>query len=370
MKQLFVLISAVTVMNFGAMGQKSMKQKLSKEDTEFLAAQPEGMYAKLETSRGTIYTTLDFKQFPMTVANFSGLAEGTIANKIKPAGTPYYDDMKFHRVIPDFMIQGGCPLGNGGGDPGYSFEDEMDPNSEQAKKGYVRGTLAMANRGPNTNGSQFFIMHKDKPLPYNYAIFGHVVKGIEVVDSIAATPRGNNDLPLQDQKILHLLILKKGKEAEAFDAPKVFETEKANAGVKAAERAKAEQEKQKIAMEAANKEVNEKYGTAKTTASGLRYIIEKEGEGSSPAATSTVTIHYTGTFLNGTKFDSSVDKGQPATFPLQRLIPGWIEGLQLIKPGGKIKLIIPPNLGWGAQGAGAIPPNSWTVFDIELFSFK
>jgi peptidylprolyl isomerase len=366
MKKALILLTALATMSYGAMAQKTKaaaKPKLSKEDKEFLSKQPDGMYAKFETNRGTIYTQLEFQQMPMTVANFVGLAEGSMKNSVRPEGKPYYDSIKFHRIIPGFMIQGGCPKGNGSGDPGYSFEDEMDPSSDLAKNGYKRGVLAMANRGPNTNGSQFFLMHKDYGLPPSYTIFGHVVQGIEVVDSIAASPRSSSDMPLKDQVIKHVLILRKGKDAEAFNAPVVFETMKMNI-------VKIKEEKAKAAQAESERIVKEKFPTAQTSASGLKYIIEKEGEGEHPTPTNTVTIHYTGYLLDGTKFDSSVDKGQPATFPLPRLIKGWQEGLGLIGKGGKIKLIIPPDLGWGAQGVGAIPPNAWTVFDIELFGFE
>lgn len=222
MKKIFLLMSALTIFNLNVDAQK--KEKLSKADKEFLGSQSDGLYAKIETNRGDIYAYLEETQFPIAVANFVGLSEGSIKNDKKVAGVPYYDGLKFHRVIPNFMIQGGCPLGTGGGDPGYSFKDELDANTEAGKKGYVRGTLAMANHGPNTNGSQFFIMHKDYPLPLNYTIFGHVVKGIETVDSIASTPRAPSDLPLQDQTISHITILRKGKAAESFDAAKVFQS--------------------------------------------------------------------------------------------------------------------------------------------------
>ncbi len=355
----------MSALSFGAMAQTKEKNKLSKADKEFLSKQTDGIYVKFETNRGDIYAFLESKLVPMTVANFVGLAEGTIKNTAKSvAGTPYYDGVKFHRIIPGFMIQGGCPNGNGSGDPGYSFEDELDAESELGKTGYKRGVLAMANRGPNTNGSQFFIMHKDYALPYNYTIFGRVLKGIEVVDSIVSTPRGQSDVPNVDQVIKHVTILRKGKEAEAFDAAKVFEFEKANVTKKAEEKAKAKAEIARTAVE-------KKSALMKKTDSGLFYTIEKEGQGVNPKPSDQVTVHYTGRFMDGTKFDSSVDRGQPATFGLTQVIKGWTEGLQLIKPGGKLKLLIPPTLAYGEQGyPGAIPPNSWLEFDVELIKIN
>lgn len=326
--------------------KKTKKVKLSKMDKEFLSKQADGMYAKFETSKGDIYCNLEFKKTPMTVANFVGLAEGSIKNSAKAEGVPYYDGLKFHRVIPNFMIQGGCPLGTGTGDPGYKFPDEID----ETLKHTGPGILSMANAGPGTNGSQFFITHvKTDWLDGKHTVFGNVVKGQDVVDKIV----GNDT-------IKKVLILRKGKEAEAFNAATTFETEKANAGAKAEAKAKAEKEK----ME---KVLNETYGAAKVTPSGLRYIMEKEGAGENPKATDVVTVHYTGYLLNGNKFDSSVDRGQPATFGLNQVIPGWTEGLQLVKPGGKIKLIIPSNLGYGDAGyPPVIPPKSWLIFDVEL----
>eukprot|EP01012_Entosiphon_sulcatum_P064139 TRINITY_DN92916_c0_g1_i1.p1 TRINITY_DN92916_c0_g1~~TRINITY_DN92916_c0_g1_i1.p1 ORF type:complete len:367 (+),score=57.80 TRINITY_DN92916_c0_g1_i1:405-1505(+) len=337
--------------------KKPKKVKLSKMDKEFLSKQADGMYAKFETSKGDIYCALEFKKTPMTVANFVGLAEGSIKNSMKAEGVPYYDGLVFHRVIPNFMIQGGCPNGTGAGSPGYSFPDETDTSLTHSGP----GILSMANSDPqgskaaysnkgNSNGSQFFITHvKTQWLDGFHTVFGHVISGQDVVNKIA----GNDT-------IKHVVILRKGKEAEAFDAPKVFETEKAGAAAKAEAKAKA-------AKEAMEKTLNETYGGAQTTASGLRYIVQKEGTGAAPKATDQVTVHYTGYLLDGTKFDSSVDRGQPATFPLNQVIPGWTEGLQLMKEGGKTKLIIPSELGYGANGAGGvIPPNAWLVFDVEL----
>ncbi len=352
MKKLFLLISVLSVLSFGAMAQKkAAKPKLSKADKEFLSKQADGMYAKFETNKGDIYTLLEFKKTPMTVANFVGLAEGGIKNTAKAEGVPYYDGLKFHRVIPNFMIQGGCPLGTGGGDPGYKFPDEIDTTLKHTGP----GILSMANAGPGTNGSQFFITHNATAwLNGKHTVFGNVVKGIEVVNAIA-----------QNDTIKKLVILRKGKEAEAFVAATTFE--KAKTAL-----VKAQEEKAKAEEDAMNKVLNEKYANTQVTASGLRYIMEKEGEGVNPTADKTVTVHYTGYLLNGKKFDSSVDRGEPATFPLGQVIKGWTEGLQLVKPGGKIKLIIPPNLGYGSQnvGGGLIPPNSWLVFEVELLKVQ
>jgi cyclophilin family peptidyl-prolyl cis-trans isomerase len=151
--------------------------------------------ATLKTSKGDIVLEFYPELAPNTVKNFQNLAE-----------KGFYDGVIFHRVIEGFMIQGGDPDGIGTGGPGYKFDDELNPNSEIAKKGYLRGTLAMANSGPNTNGSQFFIMHRDYPLPYQYTIFGRVIEGIEVVDAIATTETGANDKPVEDIVINEVVV--------------------------------------------------------------------------------------------------------------------------------------------------------------------
>lgn len=317
-------------------------------EQDFLAKQSDGLYAKFETSKGDIYTALEFKKTPMTVANFVGLAEGKIKNKAKAEGTPYYDGLKFHRVIPNFMIQGGCPQGTGTGGPGYNFEDEFDSSLKHTGP----GILSMANAGPGTNGSQFFITHVETAwLDGKHTVFGHVVEGQDVVNKIA----GNDSLK-------KLTILRKGKDAEAFDAAKVFEFEKANVGAKAA--AKAKQEEAERAK--ANAEALKRFEKAQTTSSGLKYIIENEGSGTSPKATDQVTVFYRGTFTDGKEFDGNIG-GRPISFGLNQVIAGWTEGLQLMKPNGKAVFYIPYTLGYGANGyPGVIPPKSDLIFEVEL----
>jgi peptidylprolyl isomerase len=346
----FVTTCFIPVGLMAQKNDKNNKQKMSKMDQEFLKKQPDGIYAKIETNRGDIYLMLEFKKTPLTVANFVGLAEGSIKNTAREAGKPYYDGLTFHRVIKNFMIQGGCPLGNGTGGPGYTFPDEID----ESLKHVGPGILSMANAGPNTNGSQFFITHvKTDWLDGKHTVFGKVVQGQNVVDSIK-----------QNDTMRKIIILRKGKEAEAFNAAKVFEEQKSVVLKKQEEKAAAE----KAAMEA---KLQEYIKNANKTQSGLYYIIDKEGAGDHPQATSTVKVHYEGKFLDGKIFDSSIQRGQPIEFGLNQVIPGWTEGLQLMKKGGKARLIIPPHLGYGERGyPGAIPPNSWLVFDVELLDFR
>ncbi len=321
--------------------------QINEMNQQFLSTQPDGIYAVFETSKGNIYAVLEHEKTPLTVANFVGLAEGKIKNNVKEEGTPFYNGLKFHRVIPNFMIQGGCPLGTGTGDPGYRFADEFDDSLKHSGP----GILSMANSGPATNGSQFFITHVATPwLDGKHSVFGNVIQGQDVVDKIA-----------QNDTLISLTILRKGAEAEAFDAAKTFEEEQKNL---------IEKQKQKELALAAEAERLKQLFT-NVTPSGLRYIVIEEGTGRTPLETSNVRVHYTGSFIDGKVFDSSVQRGQPIDLGVNQVIPGWREGIRLMKEGAKYKFYIPWNLAYGERGyPGAIPPRSDLIFEVELIQIN
>lgn len=393
MKKLVVLLCALTA-------------TISCKPTKNAKPKPvvlEGIFAEIYTNKGKIALQLEFQKTPITVANFITLAEGKneyVTNDRK--GKPYYNGLKFHRVIANFMIQGGCPLGTGAGDPGYKFKDEFDPSLKHDKP----GILSMANSGPATNGSQFFITHKDTPwLNNKHSIFGHVIEGQKVVDAIA-----------QDDVIEKVVIVRKGKLAKNFNAEKVFseymkmkpELDKQEAEenrIKAEAAAKLEAEKRQKEAEAkaiADKEMKEKLGpllTAKvaelaalkakttTTASGLQYSILQKGTGVKPAEGKDIYVHYAGYLEDGTLFDSSYEAinkmygkfdqnranqngYQPFPFKYGSkggLIPGFLEGINNMNFNDKAIFFIPANLGYGERGAGnVIPPNSNIIFEVEI----
>ena len=305
-----------------------------------------GLFATLSTSKGEIKIELEFEKTPGTVGNFVGLSLGSINNSIKPLGEAYYNGLKFHRVINDFMIQAGCPLGTGTGDPGYKFDDEFHNELKHDRP----GVISMANAGPSTNGSQFFITHLETPwLDNKHTVFGNVIDGMDVVNSIS-----------QNDEIISIKINAVGDKAKAFDAAKAFE----DFNKSKADRIKKEKENELKMLKDLSK------GFSKTS-SGLLYKFEKENNSHKPSNGNKVKVHYKGMLLDGTVFDSSFKRNQPIEFTLGvgQVIKGWDEGISLLGIGDKASFIIPSDLAYGASGAGGvIPPNATLIFEVELIS--
>lgn len=309
----------------------------------------DGLYAVISTDKGDIVCSLEYKKAPMTVMNFVGLAEGVL--NIENPGEPFYDNLNFHRVIPQFMIQGGCPKGDGTGGPGYRFPDEFDKSLRHDGP----GVLSMANAGPGTNGSQFFITHVPTPwLDDKHSVFGRVVEGQDVVNAIK-----------QGDRIKSVRIVRQGEEAKKFVCTRqAFSDLVENLEKRARE--KEIEERRSILLEIKNR-----YPGATVTKSGLMYVVNKEGKGDkSPVYGQKVKVHYQGSLLNGKIFDSSRSRGTPASFEIGQVIDGWNEALVTMKKGEKRTLIIPPELGYGVHGyPGVIPPNAYLIFEVELIDF-
>ena len=312
----------------------------------------DGLYAEMHTSKGLIVLRLAYEESPLMVVNFVGLAEGT-KDSNKPLGTPFYDGLTFHRVVPNFMIQGGDPEGSGRGGPGYSFPDQINP----ALRHDGPGVLSMANAGPNTNGSQFFITHKATPwLDGKHAVFGRVIQGQDVVNAI------------EQGDILETL-----KIVRVGDAANAFKGDQATFDNMIAEMTAAEDAHAKKEYDTAMAVLEEAYpGQMQTTESGLKYIVVQAGEGPKPQAGTSIRAHYTGKFLSGRVFDSSVQRGEPFEFEvgMGRVIKGWDEALLDMQKGEKRILVIPSHLGYGERGyPPIIPPRATLVFDVELVGF-
>jgi cyclophilin family peptidyl-prolyl cis-trans isomerase len=389
MKLNFLFLLCLGILNVQA---QTTTKTLPSKKAAVKAPIVEGIFVTFTTSKGDITAQLEYEKAPVTVANFISLAEGknTFVTDDKLKAKPFFDGLKFHRVIQDFMIQAGDPTGTGAGGSGYAFKDEF--TDLKFDKG---GVLAMANSGPATNSSQFFITHKDTEwLNGKHTIFGHVTQGMDVVNAI-----------VKDDVISKVIITRKGKLAKKFDAPKVFSEYFLN---------KAEDAKKQVLLDAENKAkqaaaeaeikraYTEKYApvvaskkayfafekaTATTTASGLTYKIIKKGSGIKPIDGSTFYFHYAGYFEDGNLFDSSYedvnktygkfDENRAAqngyqAFPFKAgkkegMIPGFLEGLSLMSYGDKAVLFIPSNLAYGERGAGGvIPPNATLIFEMEM----
>ncbi|MBZ0267564.1 peptidylprolyl isomerase [bacterium] len=326
------------------------------------------MYAVFETSVGTFVCKLYYDQVPVTVANFVGLTTGEKEFQDVESGEtvtrPFYDGLKFHRVIKNFMIQGGCPLGNGRGGPGYSFADEFDPELRHDGP----GILSMANSGPNTNGSQFFVTHVPTPwLDDKHSIFGRVMMGQDVVNAMADVPMkgAQNSTPVEDIILTKLSIVRTGPEAEAFD----WKAEFAKADEVAARMEREKMEREKTEMAETVKKLGLDMSKIVEGEKGLKWIVREAGTGDSPSSGQRIKAHYTGYLTNGNKFDSSVDRGTPFETPIGvgRVISGWDMAFQQMKVGEKRLLIIPSDLAYGDRGHPPVIPGGATLlFDVEL----
>lgn len=362
MRLLFTTVFAL-IFTFSAVSQ-SKDLKLEK-----------GLYVNISTNKGDIFLKLHHEKAPLTVANFIGLAEGKLKvfDSIK-INDPYYDGVVFHRVIKNFMIQGGDPTGSGNGGPGYRFWDEADNGIPHTK-----GTLSMANAGPNTNGSQFFITHLPTPhLNGKHTVFGQVMEGQDVVDAIE-----------QGDTIKSMKIIKKGLKYKWFYNPsKIFKSEyERKELVSEKERLKVEKLKaqNKVRLIEAQAKSEEEYKSyfynlvkeiepnAIQTESGLVYIIHKEGEGKNAERGDNISLHYLGEAVYGEKFDSSYDRNAPLEFKYLEmgLIPGFNEGVGLSKQGTKIDLYIPYFLGYGKAGRQPqIAAYADLIFRIEVLNIN
>lgn len=335
----------------------------------------DGLYAEIQTDKGAILIALDFKNVPITTANFVSLSEGTNPYvKDQFEGKRFYDGLTFHRVEPNFMIQGGDPLANGLGGPGYKFENEHPKKNDSLDLYYFDkpGVLAMANAGRDTNGSQFFITHVKYPnINGGYSIFGHVQKGQDVVDSIVA-----------GDKINTVKIIRVGDAATQFDATEVF----ANYFKGLEEKTKLKNEAIAKAREQFLEKVEDNRAKAKELSSGLKMIITEQGTGTKPKKGVTVRINCSGYFTDGNLFyttykakaeefgkynKATEDQGyyNPFSMPYSEeatLVPGFREGMLNMNYGDKALLYIPSYLGYGSQGNGPIPPNTDLIFELEL----
>jgi peptidylprolyl isomerase len=313
----------------------------------------DGLFARISTNKGDIVVRLEYQKTPLTVCNFVALAEGTMDTT---GGRPFYDGLVFHRVVENFMIQGGDPLGNGTGGPGYKFPDELDPSLRHNGP----GVLSMANSGPGTNGSQFFITHTATPwLDGKHTVFGRVVLGQSVVDSIR-----------QGDKINRVTVIRNGRAANAFKADQsTFDGLLRNTAAAAAARVKAQRD-------ADIAEIQRQYPAAQTAPSGLRYIIQKQGSGAKSDQGKIAVVNYKVMLLSGQVFDSSDIHGGAQEFQIGAVLPGLDEALKDMAVGEKRIVIIPPELAYAERGLSSregvqiVPPNSFIVFDLELVRIK
>ena len=335
---------------FGQKGGNGTSNQPGVQATAGGDAMGDGMFARISTSKGDILLRLEYQKTPMTVCNFVALAEGKMT---AAGGKAFYDGLIFHRVIKDFMIQGGDPLGNGSGGPGYRFPDEIDPSLKHDGP----GVLSMANAGPGTNGSQFFITHVATPwLDGIHTVFGRVIQGQDVVDAIQ-----------QGDKIESITIIRNGPEANAFKADQAtFDAMVRNAISSAAAKAK-------VQRDGDLKFIEQNYPNATLSRTGLRWVVEKSGTGSKPPSGSTALVNIKGKLISGEVFSDSNLQGGPDELPVGagRLFPGLEEAISDMQVGERRTVIVPPELAFADRGLNnTIPPNSFLILEIELLGVK
>ena len=345
----------------------------------------DGLYADIQTNYGDMLAELYYKTTPGTVANFVSLAEGTntyVADSLK--GKRYYDGTKSHRVIKNFMLQAGDRTATGEGDPGYKFADEFVDTLRYTRK----GQLGMANSGPATNGSQFFITEVATDwLNFRHTIFGQVIQGEDVISKITSVKTGAQDRPVDPVVIKKVEIIRVGKDAQKWDAPKVFDAFMKEQNAKA-QKLESQKEKNLAVM-------SEQEAKAVAQPSGIKILKLKEGNGVKPQIGSDVLVNYAG-FLRATGdlFDTNIaeiakendayDAARAADpqygyipyawkySPEVGLIAGFKEALLSMKVGDRIRVFIPSALAYGKQGFGngVIPPDADLMFEIEIVDAK
>ncbi len=310
-----------------------------------------GLYAEFKTNRGNMIFRLDHNRTPLTVTNFCGLAEGTLPNDVVAPGEPYFDGLSFYRDAPGYAIFSGDPAGNGDGGPGYTFPRETGSLISTGSA----GALIMDGFSTEAAGSRFFITREgDAFLDTKYTAFGRMISGSRTLKKLR-----------RDDVIESITIIRVGGEARRlrFDPAAFAEHYEAARA--------AEIEVLSISNIVLAETVLGLGPERQKTPTGIYYLVLNPGEGGSPSPGSRVSMHYTGTLLDGTEFDSSRTRGQTFDFVLGQdgVIPGWIEMVMGMQPGEIRKVVIPPYLGYGDQGYGPIEPDSWLIFEMELVSF-
>ena len=323
-----------------------------------------GVFAWIKTDKGEILAQLEFEKAPLTVMNFVGLAEGRFNTPSSPKGTPYFNGLSFHRVEPNFVIQGGDPEGNGTGGPGYEFPNEIDPSLNHD----TEGILSMANAGPDTNGSQFFItLAQASFLNGSYSVFGRVVEGMEVVKKIK-----------KGDKIQTIQIIRKGERAETFQ-PTWEQFQQLSAKILKDRSTLAVQQSQKMqeALEAFVQKQWQNIRFERSSQDGLMYYIAQEGNGQTGEQTGNVEryqLHYTlwAPGPDGTinKVDSSFDRGTPIEIAPNQVIKAWGITMPQMQLNERRIILVMSELGYGKRGnPPRIQPNSPLLFEMEMVGF-